>query len=87
VWRTSNARRTWILLGGAILLIGGQGASVDVVSICVEYSKGIVNSQREDVMMCECYGLLIQCEKVLEQASRSDSVMLVLRDKGELTIR
>jgi hypothetical protein len=38
-------------------------------------------------MMCECYGLLIQCEKVLEQASRSASGILVLRDECELTVR
>jgi len=43
VWRTGNARRTWILLGGAILLIGGQGASVDVVSMCIPSSKGVIN--------------------------------------------
>jgi hypothetical protein len=36
--------------------------------------------------MCEYYGVLIQGEKVLEQASRSASVMLVLRDEGELRL-
>jgi hypothetical protein len=40
-----------------------------------------------DLVKCECYRVLIQGEKVLEQASRSAFVMLVLWDEGELTAR
>jgi hypothetical protein len=39
------------------------------------------------MIIYEYYGLLIQCEKVLEQASRSAFIMLVLWDKGKLITR